>query len=225
MLVQTVQKFVEILQFWTRILVCRWCTCARWTLAGSPRGVLPSVSESDGSAPCCGMSGCPSLWPWPRSCNTPQEDRGWPSRGGGSQRCTSRPHSGRILLPQAAGTLYFPMDVNDLPVAGGSRLTEVRPQERVQRHTVEQIILAPMLDVPVPLMEEQLLVDAFHRMISRSPSKLSKCTRSSSTSSQCELLFASRSWRNSWWKCRRSSPIPRCSGLWSRTWTFQFRVV
>ena len=41
------------------------------------------------------------------------------------------------------------------------RLLEVRPQERVQRHTVEQIILAPMLDVPVPLMEEQLLVDAF----------------------------------------------------------------
>ena len=67
-------------------------------------------------------------------------------------------------LPQAAGTLYYPMDVDDLPAAGGSRpdrLTEVRPQERVQRHTVDQIILAPMLDVPVPLMEEQLLVGAF----------------------------------------------------------------
>ena len=34
-------------------------------------------------------------------------------------------------------------------------------QERVQRHTVEQIIAAPMIDVPVPLMEEQLLVDVF----------------------------------------------------------------
>ena len=56
------------------------------------------------------------------------------------------------------------MDVDDLPAAGGSRpdrLAEVRPQERVKRHTVEQIIPAPMLDVPVPLMEEQLLVDAF----------------------------------------------------------------
>ena len=64
------------------------------------------------------------------------------------------------LPPQAAGTLHYPMDVDDLPAAGSSRpdrLTEVRPQERVQRHTVEQIILAPMLDVPVPLMEEQLL--------------------------------------------------------------------
>ena len=66
--------------------------------------------------------------------------------------------------PQAAGTLYYPMDVDDMPAASGSRpdrLTEVRPQERVQRHTVEQIILAPVLDVPVPLMEAQLLVDAF----------------------------------------------------------------
>ena len=90
----------------------------------------------------CHLSGCPSLWPWPKSCTTPQEDRGWPG----------------------PGTLYYPMDVDDLPAAGGSRpdrLAEVRPQERVQRHTVEQIILAPMLDVPVPLMEEQILVDAF----------------------------------------------------------------
>ena len=116
------------------------------------------------SAPCCGMSGCPSLWPWPRSCTTPQEDRGWPRPGRGISRCNTRPRSGRIPPLQAAGTLYYRMDVDDLPAAGGSqpdRLTEVRPQERVQRHTVEQIILAPMLDVPVPLMEEQLLVDAF----------------------------------------------------------------
>ena len=59
--------------------------------------------------------------------------------------------------PQAAGTLYYPTDVDDLPAAGGSRPdrpTEIRPQERVQRHTVEQIILAPMLDVLVPLVEE-----------------------------------------------------------------------
>ena len=65
---------------------------------------------------------------------------------------------------QAAGTLYHPMDVDDLPPAAGSRpdwLMEVRPQERVQRRIVEQIILAPVLDVPVPLMEEQQLVDVF----------------------------------------------------------------
>ena len=65
---------------------------------------------------------------------------------------------------QAAGAQLFFLDLDEAPAARGSRpdrLTEVRPQERDQQHTVEQIISAPMLDVPVPLMEEQLLVDAF----------------------------------------------------------------
>ena len=31
--------------------------------------------------------------------------------------------------------------------------------------------------------------------------------------------------RNSWWECRRLYPTLRCTGLWSRTWTFQFRMV
>ena len=46
-----------------------------------------------------------------------------------------------------------------MPATGGSqpdRLMEVRPQERVQRRTVEQIILAPML-VREPQLAEQLL--------------------------------------------------------------------
>ena len=67
-------------------------------------------------------------------------------------------------LPPRPGSQHFFLDLDEAPAAGGSRpdrLTEVRPQERDQRHTVEQIISAPMLDVPVPLMEEQLLVDAF----------------------------------------------------------------
>ena len=34
-----------------------------------------------------------------------------------------------------------------------------------------------------------------------------------------------RSWLNSWWKCRRSFPVRRCSGLWSRTSTIQFLIV
>ena len=71
---------------------------------------------------------------------------------------------GQTTARAAAGVQHFCLDLDDAPAAGGSRpdqLLEVRPQERVQRRTVEQIILAPMLDVPVPLMEEQLLVDAF----------------------------------------------------------------
>ena len=56
-------------------------------------------------------------------------------------------------------------------------------------------------------------------------SRLSTCPRSSSSASRREPRFASRSWRNSWWKYRRSCHFPRCGGLWSRPWTFQFRWV
>ena len=42
---------------------------------------VPAAEESDGSAPCCGMSGCPSLWPWPRSCTTAHSARRWPGPG------------------------------------------------------------------------------------------------------------------------------------------------
>ena len=68
--------------------------------------------------------------------------------------------------PQAAGTEHFSLDVEDLPAAGlrPGVLAEPRPQERVQRHTVEHIVdlvrVAPMvqiLDAPVPQTVEQLL--------------------------------------------------------------------
>ena len=61
--------------------------------------------------------------------------------------------------------------------------------------------------------------------IARFPSWLSKCPRSASTSFLSALWFLSHSWRNSWWKYRRLCHFPRCSGLWSRPWTFQFRRV
>ena len=50
-----------------------------------------------------------------------------------------------------------------MPLARGSRpdrLLDVSgPQERVQRHTVDQTLdaVSPTLDVPVPLMGEQLV--------------------------------------------------------------------
>ena len=67
--------------------------------------------------------------------------------------------------PQAAGTVYFPMDVDDVPAASGSRpdrLLDVSgPQERVQRRTTEQIVdcvpEVPLLDAPVPQMVDQLV--------------------------------------------------------------------
>ena len=63
--------------------------------------------------------------------------------------------------PQEPGTRYFGLDDDDsVPERGGSRpdrlLSVSGPQERVQRHTVEQNIdtfaAVPMLDAPVPLV-------------------------------------------------------------------------
>ena len=61
------------------------------------------------------------------------------------------------LLPQAAGTEHFALDVEDVPAARSQpdRVSPVSgPQERVQRHTVEQIVVCapdvPSLDVLVP---------------------------------------------------------------------------
>ena len=56
--------------------------------------------------------------------------------------------------PQAAGTVYYPMDVDDVLAASGSRpdrLLDVSgPQERVQRRIMEQIVdcvpVVPLLD-------------------------------------------------------------------------------
>ena len=64
--------------------------------------------------------------------------------------------------PQAAGTEYFSLDVEDVPAAGSrpDRLACVRPQGRIQRRTVEQTVDAPLLltlDSPAPLMVEQLV--------------------------------------------------------------------
>ena len=62
--------------------------------------------------------------------------------------------------------------------------------------------------------------------ISSFPSRLSKCPRSPLPVILAGAVCISRSRRrNSWWKCRRSYLTPRCTGLLSRTWTFQFRVV
>ena len=60
--------------------------------------------------------------------------------------------------PQAAGTLYFAMDVDEVPAAGGSRPDRLAPvsgpQERVQQHFVEQLVElvrgVPVLDAPEP---------------------------------------------------------------------------
>ena len=63
--------------------------------------------------------------------------------------------------PQVAGTQYFAMDVDEVPATGSrpDRLAGVRPQERVQQHSADQVVdtapVLPILDVPVPMMGEQ----------------------------------------------------------------------
>ena len=70
----------------------------------------------------------------------------------------------RTATLQAAGTVYYPLYVDDVPAAKGhrpDRLLDVSGRvERVQRHIVDQIVDAPLLptfDVPVPQMVEQLV--------------------------------------------------------------------
>ena len=68
----------------------------------------------------------------------------------------------RTPTPQAAGAQFFAMDVDEVPAAGSrpDRLTEVRPQERVLRRTVEQNVEpvrgVPVLAAPVPQMVEHV---------------------------------------------------------------------
>ena len=71
---------------------------------------------------------------------------------------------GKTPTPQAAGTQYFAMDVDEVPAAGSrpDRLSQVRPQERVLRRTVEQkrrtCALMPdteqVIEVPKILLED-----------------------------------------------------------------------
>ena len=107
------------------------------------------------------ISSSRSLRPPPRRYTTPRGQK--KARGGGS-RDALHVHVPDAPPPQAAVTLYCPMDVDDVPAARGSRpdrLSEVRPQERVLRRTVVQNVDAvtfPTLDVPMPRKVGQLLV-------------------------------------------------------------------
>ena len=66
--------------------------------------------------------------------------------------------------PQEPGTQFFDLTDESVSELGGTRpdrLVDVRPQQRVQRRTLEQLVGAapclPALDAPVPLLVEQLV--------------------------------------------------------------------
>ena len=148
------------------------------------------------------------------------------ARSGRWERVVLHGHVPDHPTPQAAGTEYFSLDVEDVPAAGSrpDRLFAVSgPQNRVQRRTVQQIVDTaplPIFDDPAPQMVEQLHdVLRFFRALSPDPEQVIEVPTI--------LLrqFASRSWWNSWWKCLRSYPGPCCSRCWSRPLTFQLLIV
>ena len=85
------------------------------------------------------------------------------ARSGGWERGVLHGQVPEHPTPQVAGTQYFAMDVDEVPATGSrpDRLAGVRPQEWVQQHSADQIVdtapVLPILDVPVPLMGEQLV--------------------------------------------------------------------
>ena len=103
------------------------------------------------------------------------------ARAGRWERAVLHGHVPEHPTPQAAGTEYFSLDDEDVPVAGSrpDRLYEVRPQERAQRRTVQQIVeFAPLptLDDPAPQMVVQLpdvlLCFCFFRALSPDPEQV-----------------------------------------------------
>ena len=159
---------------------------------------LRSGGGNDGCAPCYGMSGRPSQWPWPRSCTIPHEDRSWPGPGERHEMHYTATFRKR-LAPKGGfcGTLW-----------------DICP------------CLLLMSLCRRWWISCRMSCSSWQRSCWWFPSRLSKCRRSCLTILHRDVGVGTRSWWNSWWKCRRSFPIPRYfSGLWSSTSTFQFLVV
>ena len=128
--------------------------------------------------------------------------------------------------------MYFDLYDEDTEGARPDRLVGVRPQERNQRHTVEQIVdtvlIVPSLDVPVPQMENQL-VDVcrlFDVLIPEQAIEVPTISPTPRPLRRRRVLFAEQT-------AEQVVEVPtiiffsfsRYSGLWSRTSTFQFLVV
>ena len=136
-----------------------------WSWKSTADAEPPCEGGSDDSDSGYVTSVWASQWPLPSPSTTPHEVRRRQGPGERSTRRCTHPIP-QALLPQDPGTQHFSLDDDDsVPELWGSRpdrLSTVRPQERVQRHAVEQIgdsaPFLPSLDVPVPLMGEQLVV-------------------------------------------------------------------
>ena len=109
---------------------------------------------------------------------------------------------------------YFELSSDDGRPTGSERpaaLLEPWPHGKTERHDGIAYELVQALDAPVLQTVEQLpnVVQFFATQYDVAPRRLCRDTRS---------------WRNSWWKCRRFS-TSSSSGFPSRSTTIQFRMV
>ena len=128
--------------------------------------------------------------------------------------------------------LYHAAKFRTTPLPPGGRpapLSEVAGwQVKVARHTgqlIDDLPYVQILDTPVPQMVDSAM-DFFVAWTCRLPSRLSTCPLSPRRHPVLLVwLFPSRSWWNSWWKCRLCCLLPFSnSGLPSSS-VLRFRVV
>ena len=186
----------------------------KWTsLAGGP-WLLAEPHGGDGNDGCVRCSGTnvrPSRWPLPSVSTTAHSARR--RQGSGEEYETHytakfRKHSSPTSPAHSTLRLTTTTVVPELG-SWPDRLYEVRPQERVLRHIVEQTGDVapglPALDAPVPQMVDQLedvlqIVDLF--VLSRR----AKCPRSPANTVLLLVgFFLCRRRQNSWWTCHYQS--------------------
>ena len=129
----------------------------------------------------------------------------------------------------AGDTEFYSLFEDELGGTRPDQLFEVRPLERDQRRTVEQIVdsslVVPSLDVPVPQMENKLVVCwQFDIYIPEQAIEVSKISSS--------LRRFRRRWVPSVQTAEQLVEMPTILVLFfvaracgSRTWTFQFLMV
>ena len=121
-------------------------------------------------------------------------------------------HVPEVPTPSEPGTRYFSLDDNDsVPELGGSRpdrLSGVRPQERVLRHIVEQIVdsapVLPLLHDPDPVPQMVDSVEEVLKILDKLVPDVEQVIDVPMIYPEDTSGFAlswSRRWPNSWWKC------------------------
>ena len=149
---------------------------------------MPAAGDSDASARTCVTSGWRSQWPLPSPRTIAHSARRRQGPGRGT-RCTTRPRSGSASPPRAGSAACCGTSFRACTWMFLSRRWWNSCRTSCSSFACSHLI----------------------------PSWWSKCPRSCLSMSLCVRPCALRSWRNSWWKCRRSFPIPRFCGLWSTT--------